>query len=128
MGPKELALKLAKTLDEKKGGDIRVLDTSGLTSLADYFVICTATSTTQIKALSDACEKAMKELGEEPHHIEGRHGGSWVLLDFSSVVVHLFLDEARKFYGLERLWNDAVPVELGEVLAGPEIQYKTEKA
>lgn len=128
MGPKEMALTLAKTLDEKKGADIRVLDTAGLTTLADYFVICTASSITQIKALSEACEKVMEDLGEPPHHIEGRRGGSWVLLDFSAVVVHLFLDEARKFYGLERLWNDASPVDLGGVLTDPQFQYKTEKA
>jgi ribosome-associated protein len=128
MGPKEMALTLAKTLDEKKGADIRVLDTAGLTTLADYFVICTASSTTQIKALSEACEKAMEDLGEKPHHIEGRRGGSWTLLDFSAVVVHLFLDEARKFYGLERLWHDASPVDLGGVLTDPQFQFKTEKA
>lgn len=128
MGPKEMALTLAKTLDDKKGADIRVLDTAGLTTLADYFVICTASSTTQIKALSEACEKVMEELGEPPHHIEGRRGGSWVLLDFSAVVVHLFLDEARKFYGLERLWNDASPVDLGGILTDPQFQFKTEKA
>jgi ribosome-associated protein len=70
----------------------------------------------------------MEELGEPPHHIEGRRGGSWVLLDFSAVVVHLFLDEARKFYGLERLWNDASPVDLGGILTDPQFQFKTEKA
>ncbi len=116
MTSKELALSLAKTLDEKKGEDIKVLETANLTTLADYFVICTAASTTQIKALADACEKTMKELGEEPHHIEGHRGGIWVLLDFSSVVVHLFMEEARQFYDLERLWSDATPVDLSETL------------
>lgn len=128
MTSKQLALALAKTLDEKKGMDIRVLETASLTTLADYFVICTASSTTQIKSLSDACEKAMKELGEIPHHIEGHRGGIWVLLDFSSVVVHIFMDEARKFYDLERLWNDAVPVDLSGVLAAEQGSFKTEKA
>ena len=116
MSPREMALTLAKVLDEKKGSDIKVLETAGITTLADYFVICTATSTTQIKALSDICEKTMKDLGEFPHHIEGHRGGIWVLLDFSSVVVHLFMEEAREFYDLERLWADAVPMDLGEVL------------
>ena len=116
MTPKEMAFTLAKALDSKKGLDIKVLETGGLTTLADYFVICTATSTTQVKALSDACEKAMKELGEPPHHIEGHRGGTWVLLDFSSVVVHVFMDEARKFYDLERLWSDAGEVDLSGVL------------
>ena len=117
MSPKETALLIAKALDSKKGLDIKVLETGSLTSLADYFVICSATSTTQIKALSDACEKAMKEeAGELPHHVEGHRGGTWVLLDFSAVVVHIFNEEAREFYDLERLWTDATPVDLSEVL------------
>lgn len=110
--PKELALAIAGALDNKKGQDIKVLETGRLTTLADYFVICTAGSTTQVKALSDACEETAKQLGELPHHIEGHRGGVWTLLDFSSVVVHLFMEEARQFYDLERLWADAVPVEL----------------
>lgn len=110
--PKELALAIAGALDNKKGQDIKVLETGRLTTLADYFVICTAGSTTQVKALSDACEETAKQLGELPHHIEGHRGGVWTLLDFSSVVVHVFMEEARQFYDLERLWADAVPVEL----------------
>ena len=110
--PKELALAIAGALDNKKGQDIKVLETGRLTTLADYFVICTAGSTTQVKALSDACEETAKQLGELPHHIEGHRGGVWTLLDFSSVVVHVFMEEARQFYYLERLWTDAVPVEL----------------
>ena len=110
--PKELALAIAGALDNKKGQDIKVLETGRLTTLADYFVICTAGSTTQVKALADACEETAKQLGELPHHIEGHRGGVWTLLDFSSVVVHVFMEEARQFYDLERLWADAVPVEL----------------
>lgn len=116
MTPKEMAQTIAKALDSKKGQKIKVLETGALTTLADYFVICTATSTTQIKALSDACEKVMKEAGEPPHHIEGHRGGTWVLLDFSAVVVHIFNDEAREFYDLERLWKDAGEMDLSEVL------------
>ncbi len=116
MDSKIMALEIAKALDSKKGQDIQVLKTGDLTTLADYFVICTATSTTQIKALADACEKNMKEQGEPPHHIEGHRGGTWVLLDFSAVVVHIFDDEARKFYDLERLWQDAESLHLSDVL------------
>lgn len=119
MTPKETALLLAKALDSKKGLDIKVLETGHLTTLADYFVLCSATSTTQIKALADACEKAMKEEANElPHHVEGHRGGTWILLDFSAVVVHVFNEEARQFYDLERLWSDATPVDLGEILTG----------
>lgn len=117
MTPKETALFLAKALDSKKGLDIKVLETGHLTTLADYFVLCSGTSSTQIKALADVCEKVMKEeLGELPHHVEGHRGGTWILLDFSAVVVHVFDEEAREFYDLERLWSDAQPVDLSGVL------------
>ena len=112
----ELALLLAKTLDSKKGQDIKVLKTQELTTLCDYFVLCTATSNTQIKAMSDACEEAAEKQGEQAHHVEGHRGGTWLLMDFSSVVVHVFTDEARKFYDLERLWGDAQAVDLSQVL------------
>ncbi len=117
MTPKELALAAAKALDSKKAGDLMVLETADITTLADYFVICTATSSTQVKALSDLCEKTMKDLGEEPHHIEGHRGGVWVLLDYSSVVIHIFMPEAREFYNLERLWSDAKPIDLSGIVS-----------
>lgn len=107
---------LAKALDSKKGEDIKVLKTEELTTLADYFVLCTASSSTQVKAMSDACEEAIEKNGEQAHHIEGHRGGTWLLMDFSSVVVHVFTDEARKFYDLERLWADAQEIDLSEVL------------
>ena len=68
------------------------------------------------QALADVCEKALKDAGEPPHHVEGHRGGTWILLDFSSVVVHIFNEEAREFYDLERLWSDAAPVDLSGVL------------
>ena len=116
MTPKELALAVAKALDSKKAGDLTVLETTDVTTLADYFVICTATSSTQVKALSELCEMTMKNLGEEPHHIEGHRGGVWVLLDYVSVVIHIFMPEAREFYNLERLWNDATPLDLTDIV------------
>ena len=111
-----MAVVLARALDSKKGQDIKVLKTGDLTTLADYFVLCTATSSTQVKAMSDACEEAVEAHGERVHHIEGHRGGTWLLMDFSSVVVHVFTDEARKFYDLERLWSDAQEVDLAQVL------------
>ena len=112
----ELAVLLARALDSKKGGDIKVLKTEGVTTLADYFVSCTATSNTQVKAMSDACEEAVEKNGERAHHIEGHRGGTWLLMDFSAVVVHVFTDEARKFYDLERLWSDAEELDIAKVL------------
>lgn len=117
MTPMELAVNAAKILDSKKGLDIKVLETGPLTTLADYFVLCTASSSTQVKALSDACEKELKDLGEPPHHVEGHRGGTWILLDCSSVVIHIFMEEARAFYDLERLWSDAKEMDLSGIIA-----------
>ena len=116
MTPKEMAITAAKALDSKKGRDIQVIGVEHLTSLADYFVICSGTSNTQINALCDAVEKAVNEAGEPTLHREGYRGGTWVLLDFGSVVVHVFNHEAREFYSLERLWHDGKPVDLSGVL------------
>jgi ribosome-associated protein len=117
MTPKEMALLLAKALDSKKGKDILVLETDGVTTLADYFVLCTGSSAPQLKALADAGEKAMKEAGILPHHVEGHRGGTWILQDYGDVVVHLFSPEAREFYDLDRLWQDAKALDLTEILA-----------
>jgi ribosome-associated protein len=116
MTPKEMALLLAKALDSKKGKDILVLETDGVTTLADYFVLCTGSSAPQLKALADAGEKAMKEAGILPHHVEGHRGGTWILQDYGDVVVHLFSPEAREFYDLDRLWQDAKALDLTEIL------------
>lgn len=105
---------MALALDSKKGRDIQVLKVADLTALAEYFVICTATSTTQVKALSDEVEFRLKtDHGVMPHHIEGHDSASWILLDYGFALVHVFLEEARSFYGLEKLWKDAavIPIE-----------------
>ena len=117
---KEMIALAVRALDAKKGKDIKVLYTADQTTLADYFVICTGTSNTQVKALSDAVEDAMTKAGEEPHHVEGHRGGQWTLLDYSAIVVHVFTEEAREFYARERLWSDATPVDLEEYLIKPE--------
>lgn len=117
---KEMIALAVRALDAKKGKDIKVLYTADQTTLADYFVICTGTSNTQVKALSDAVEDAMTKAGEEPHHVEGHRGGQWTLLDYSAILVHVFTEEAREFYALERLWSDATPVDLDEYLIKPE--------
>ena len=116
MTPKEMAFLAAKALDSKKGVNITVLDVLEQTSLADYFVICTGTSNTQINALCDAVEEAVNTAGEPTLHREGHRGGTWVLLDFGSVVVHVFNNEAREFYDLERLWKDGKVVDPAEYL------------
>ncbi len=115
--PKELALLAARALSEKKGREIQVLEIADLTALADYFVLCTGSSNTQINALVDNVEKVLTEqAGEEPLHREGYRGGTWVLLDYGCVAVHVFSGKAREFYGLERLWRDGKSVDLTGVV------------
>ena len=120
MPAKEMAVKIVKALDSKKGKEIRLIRIDKITTLAEYFVICTGTSNTQINALCDAVEKELTEKGEEPLHREGYRGGTWVLLDYGCVVVHVFNDEARKFYSLEHLWADGEEVDLSAILPHAE--------
>ena len=113
---KEVALTVTKALDEKKGMDIKLLKIDKVSSLADYFLICTGTSNTHVKTLCDNAEFAMDQLNEPMLGREGHRGNSWELLDYGSVVIHVFTDEARKFYDLERLWADAEQVDLQSIL------------
>ena len=114
--PYEIAGYAVSALDNKKAQDIKLLRTTDVTVLADYFVICTASSTTQIKTLSDEVERVLKEKGEDPLRREGYRSGGWVLIDFGCVIVHLFLQEARDFYTLERLWGDAESVDISKMI------------
>jgi len=113
--PLEVAKLISRTLDSKKAKDIKVMKTENLTVLANYFVICTATSSTQIKTISDEVEKILEENGEKALHKEGYRFGGWVLIDYGCVVVHIFMPETREFYGLERLWADAEEIDIDEV-------------
>ena len=115
--PKELALLAARALSDKKGREIRVLEISELTTLADYFVLASGSSNTQINALVDSVEKVLaEEADEQPLHREGYRGGTWVLLDYGCIAIHVFNQEAREFYGLERLWQDGKPVDISGVI------------
>jgi len=114
--PNEIAGHIVSTLDSKKAQDIKMLRTTDITILADYFIICSASSTTQQKTLSDEVERVLKELGEAPLRREGHRSGGWVLIDFGCVIVHIFLQEARDFYTLERLWSDAEDIDVAEYL------------
>ena len=116
MSPIEMAKKAANILDMKKATDVVLLKTDDVTILADYFIIATASSTTQIKMLTGEIEKNFKKLGEPPLRTEGYRGGGWVLVDFGCLVVHLFLKDVREFYSLERLWGDAEEIDIGEII------------
>ena len=119
LSAKEVAYEVTKALDSKKGMDIRLLKIDKVSSLADYFLICTGTSNTHVKTLCDFAEYTLQELGEPMLGREGHRGNSWELLDFGSIVVHVFTQEAREFYSLERLWADAEEVPLTEII--PEL-------
>lgn len=112
MTPFELAKKAALLLDDKKAMDIRVIKIEEISSLADYFVLATGTSNTHVRSLSDEVEMKLKAQGLLPMGVEGYRSNSWILLDYTSVVVHIFTGEGREFYDLDRLWADGVPVEL----------------
>jgi ribosome-associated protein len=113
MTAKEKAILIAKCLDEKKAQDIKVLDIGKLTSIGDYFVIASGTSVPQVKTLCDEVDKKLSAVGEEPRRREGYRSAAWILLDYNDVVVHIFLKDTREFYGLERLWADAVELDIG---------------
>ena len=116
LAPKEIAYEVTKALDAKKGMDIKLLKIDKVSSLADYFLICTGTSNTHVKTLCDYAEYTLEQLGEQMLGREGHRGNSWELLDYGTIVIHVFTDEARKFYDLERLWADAEQIDLSEVL------------
>jgi len=113
---KEVAYEVTKALDEKKGMDIKLLRINDVSSIADYFLICTGTSSTHVKTLCDYAEYTLDQLGEPMLGREGHRGNSWELLDYGSIVVHVFTEEARQFYDLERLWADAENVDLKDII------------
>ena len=116
LAPKEIAYAVTKALDEKKGMDIKLLKIDRVSTLADYFLICTGTSNTHVKTLCDYAEYTLEQLGEPMLGREGHRGNAWELLDFGTIVIHVFTDEARKFYDLERLWADAETVDIGDII------------
>ena len=116
MEPFELAQLAVKALDDMKARNIKVLKTDKQTVLADYFVICNGTSSTHIKALTETVDEVLSQAGEPPLRREGHRSGTWVLLDFAAVIVHIFTEEAREFYDLERLWKDGTPVDITEFI------------
>lgn len=101
-----LAEAIAEVLDSKKGHDVKVLHVEDKTVIAEYFVICTGNSSTQIKALVGEVEFRLEERGVKPYGIEGRDNNSWMILDYSNVIVHVFSRESREFYNLEKLYED----------------------
>lgn len=113
----ETARLAVKSLCSKKGLDIRLIKIQDISSIADYFVIATGTSNTQVKALADDVEYRLDKAGISVSHIEGYRSDSWILLDYVDVIVHVFSEEARDYYSLERLWQDGEQIDISDIEA-----------
>ncbi len=112
MDTKQFAERIGGLIFNKKGYDVKVMDLQEVTTIADYFIICSADSDTQVKAIADEIDKTLRKEGIKCYHREGYEVLRWVLLDYFDVVVHIFHKEAREFYNLEKLWGDAPLVEI----------------
>jgi ribosome-associated protein len=122
-----IASRIADLMLSKKAHDIVVLDLRKLTSATDYFVICSADSDTQVKAVADAIRGGMEESGEFVWHYEGYHALRWIVLDYVDVVAHIFYKAERAFYNLERLWGDAKKTEISEKVSAPKLKPKASR-
>ena len=111
---KDEALAVAQVAIDKKAQDVILLEISKVVSYADYFLICSGRSEVQVKAITDAIAQHFKEKGIHPLHVEGLTEGRWVLLDYDELIVHVFLEETRQFYNLERLWRDVPSITFEE--------------
>ena len=119
MNSNEILTIAANALNEKKALNLTALRVEDLTVLTEYFLLCTATSSTHVRALADEVEFKLTEAGLEPHHIEGKSTG-WILLDYNSVIVHVMSSQAREFYNLDKMWSDGEPVDLENILVSEQ--------
>ena len=127
MDSKIFSKKIADLIFNKKGFDVVIIDLKKLTTFSDYFVICSADSDTQVKAIADEIDKTLRDEGIKCWHKEGLTALSWVLLDYVDVVVHIFKKESREFYNIEKLWGDAPLIEVEDPALKKEIK-KVKKA
>ena len=121
MDAKDILKIAANALNEKKAREISAIDVASLTSLTRYFLLATAGSSTQVRALADEVEEKLEEAGVRPHHIEGKATG-WIAMDYQTVIVHIFLRDQRDFYGLDHMWSDGKIIELNTILDNVEEQ------
>lgn len=112
----ETTKKVVQALDDKKASNIQVIKVRDLTIVADYFVIASTTNSTHAKALIDEVEFVLKQAGSEPKHIEGYSHANWIILDYSDVMVHVFQEETREYYNLDRLWSDGQAVDVASLI------------
>lgn len=116
MKHEEMIKNIVKILDDKKAENIKAIEIRELTIVADCFIIASGTSSTHVRALAGEVEDAMEILGVRPNHIEGRATG-WTVIDYDTVIVHIFQRESREYYNLERLWQDADYLDIDKILA-----------
>lgn len=116
MNSYEQSILTAKAISSKKGLNIKLIEIGDISSLADYMVIATGTSSIHVKAIADEVEYQLDEAGISVSHIEGYRSNSWILLDYVDVIVHIFSDEAREFYDLERLWQDGKEIDISDIV------------
>ena len=109
----------ANALNAKKARELNAVKVADLTVLAEYFLMCTATSSTHVRALADEVEEKLNESGVTPHHIEGKTTG-WIVLDYGSVIIHVFSRDQREFYALDKMWSDGEQVNLDGILTESE--------
>ena len=114
MDAKEITKIIYKALDDKKGENIKILDISHVSVIADYFVIASGNNINQVQALADNVKEELFKLKLEPKNVEGYHSASWILLDYTDVIVHIFSKDDRIFYDLERIWRDGREMEINE--------------
>lgn len=117
LNEKQLVLYIAETALDKRALNIEIIDVSEHVEYTDYVMVCSGRSERQIRAIAEAVEGALKELGVKVLGVEGKQGGQWVLMDFGSVIVHIFLEKARGYYDIEGLWIDAARVPFDEARA-----------
>ena len=115
MDSKELTKIIYSALDDKKGENIKILDISKVSVIADYFVIANGSNINQVQALADNVKEELYKLGLEPKNVEGHRSASWILLDYTDVIVHVFSRDDRFFYDLERIWRDGREIEVKEL-------------
>lgn len=116
MDSKKLMESIVTFADDKKAKNITILNVEGLTTLADYFVICEGGSSTQVKAIADEVEEKLSEQGVEVRGIEGFSSADWILMDYNDVVLHVFTQQSREFFNIENLWSDAQQIDSDKIL------------
>ena len=108
---KKMALMAVDALEDKKANDISIIDIEKISTLADYFIIASGTNRNQVQAMCDEVDERLGKAGFEPKHIEGYNSANWILIDYGDIVIHLFDEENRLFYDLERIWRDGIKIE-----------------